>query len=72
MLDPAGVELEFASLRQSLALIWLALRSSAQPEGVGLGYQNPPGRDPACWQTFAVGNIASVNSRFEGFRQALN
>ena len=33
VLGPAGVELELASLRQSLALIRLDLRSSAQTEG---------------------------------------
>ncbi len=30
-----GVELELASLRQSLALIHFSLRSSAQPDGLG-------------------------------------
>jgi hypothetical protein len=34
VLGPAGVELELASLRQSLALIRLDLRSSAHTEGV--------------------------------------
>ena len=33
MLGPAGVELELASLKQSLALFRLDLRSSAQTEG---------------------------------------
>jgi hypothetical protein len=35
VLGPAGVELELAALRQSLALIRLALRSSAHTEGWG-------------------------------------
>ena len=34
VLVPAGVELELASLRQSLALFRLDLRSSAQTEGL--------------------------------------
>ena len=34
VLSPAGVELELASLKQSLALFRLDLRSSAQTEGV--------------------------------------
>ena len=33
VLSPAGVELALASLKQSLALIRLALHSSAQTEG---------------------------------------
>ena len=42
MLGPAGVSLELASLRQSRALIHLALRSSAQTEGGGKNkYQQP-------------------------------
>ena len=35
VLGPAGVELKLASLRQSLALIRLDLRSSAHTEGMG-------------------------------------
>ena len=35
VLGPAGVELELAALRQSLALIHFRLRSSAQPDGWG-------------------------------------
>ena len=41
VLSPAGVELKLASLKQSLALFRLALRSSAQTEGfsgVGFGF----------------------------------
>ncbi len=39
VLGPAGVGLELATLRQSPALIRLALRSSAHTEGVGSGDQ---------------------------------
>ncbi|MDP1888135.1 hypothetical protein, partial [Polaromonas sp.] len=35
VLAESGVELELASLRQSLALIRFRLRSSAQPDGWG-------------------------------------
>ncbi|MES2243038.1 MAG: hypothetical protein V4639_09210 [Pseudomonadota bacterium] len=35
VLTESGVELELASLRQSLALIRFRLRSSAQPDGQG-------------------------------------
>ena len=35
VLDPAGVELELASLKQSLALFRLNLRSSAHSQGFG-------------------------------------
>ena len=35
VLSPAGVSCKLASLKQARALIRLALRSSAQPEGVG-------------------------------------
>ncbi len=35
VLSQSGVELELASLRQSLALIRFDLRSSAQPDGLG-------------------------------------
>jgi hypothetical protein len=37
VLSPAGVELELASLRQSLALIRLGFRSSAHSQGFGTG-----------------------------------
>ena len=39
VLAPAGVELELASLKQSLALIRLDLRSSAHTEGVGFKFK---------------------------------
>ena len=42
VLSPAGVKLKLASLKQSLALFRLALRSSAQTEGFlrgGFGVQ---------------------------------
>jgi hypothetical protein len=39
-----GVELELASLRQSLALIRFRLRSSAQPDGWGVGCGSGRGR----------------------------
>ncbi len=41
VLAESGVELELASLRQSLALIRFRLRSSAQPDGWGIecGYR---------------------------------
>ena len=44
VLDPAGVELELAALKQSLALIRLKLRSSAHSQGfcrgggIGIGF----------------------------------
>ncbi len=45
-----GVELELASLRQSLALIHFSLRSSAQPDGWGAEIQTPirGGKDALC------------------------
>ncbi len=49
VLGPAGVELELATLRQSLALIRLDLRSSAQPEG--------------CWGQERVRDQSRVRSR---------
>ena len=39
VLDPAGVELELASLKQSLALFRLDLRSLAQTEGAGFRFK---------------------------------
>ena len=39
VLGPAGVELELAALRQSLALFRLDLRSSAHTEGVGREFE---------------------------------
>ena len=40
VLAESGVELELATLRQSLALIRFRLRSSAQPDGWGSKYGN--------------------------------
>ena len=42
-----GVELELAALRQSLGLIRFRLRSSAQPDGLGVGTNADTGRHDA-------------------------
>ena len=55
VLGPAGVELALASLKQSLALFRLALRSSAQTEGGSSdsdsdsGSIEPASRDQYCY-----------------------
>ena len=47
VLAESGVELELASLRQSLALIRFRLRSSAQPDGWGTNAGSGAGRHDA-------------------------
>ncbi len=47
VLAESGVELELASLRQSLALIRFRLRSSAQPDGWGIETGTDAGRHDA-------------------------